>query len=226
MANDDDGDDADSGGEGGGLGDAHKPPKRKVAILMGYCGRNYYGMQACVEAPSVRRVRVAKLGSPSADERVHAFGPAAAAATVSNPGMRTIESELFRALHLAGGVSDANAEDPRKVRAVRGPEWAWGHAPMPLGVDGRRGCGRRRAPWVRARAVRRVAQYHFNRAARTDRGVHAAGQVVSLKLQLVPDLVKHINTHLPPEIRVFGPWAKRAHAASPARRFRRRGRSA
>ena len=28
-----------------------------------------------------------------------------------NPGAKTIEDELFRALHAAGGISDANADD-------------------------------------------------------------------------------------------------------------------
>lgn len=48
----------------------------------------------------------------------------------------------------------------------------------------------------------------LGRAARTDAGVHAAGNLVSLKLitQIpgVPDVVAAINTLLPPEIRVWG----------------------
>lgn len=35
-------------------------------------------------------------------------------------------------------------------------------------------------------------------------GVSAAGQVVSLKLRLIEDLVHKINEHLPPQIRVLG----------------------
>ncbi len=44
------------------------------------------------------------------------------------------------------------------------------------------------------------------RAARTDKGVHALGQVVSLKMVEVPgvDMVAEINAHLPPQIRVWG----------------------
>ncbi|XP_013856749.1 tRNA pseudouridine synthase A, mitochondrial, partial [Austrofundulus limnaeus] len=44
----------------------------------------------------------------------------------------------------------------------------------------------------------------FQRCARTDKNVSAAGQVVSLKLQLIDDLIKNINEHLPPQIRVLG----------------------
>ena len=43
------------------------------------------------------------------------------------------------------------------------------------------------------------------RCARTDRGVHAAGNVVSLKLIVEdPDIVKKINDNLNPQIRVWG----------------------
>ncbi|XP_028273861.1 tRNA pseudouridine synthase A isoform X2 [Parambassis ranga] len=44
----------------------------------------------------------------------------------------------------------------------------------------------------------------FQRCARTDKGVSAAGQVVSLKVWLIEDIVKKINEHLPPQIRVLG----------------------
>lgn len=45
----------------------------------------------------------------------------------------------------------------------------------------------------------------FMRAARTDKGVHAAGNVVSLKLIIEDeDIVEKINSHLPETIRVWG----------------------
>ncbi|XP_034751904.1 tRNA pseudouridine synthase A [Etheostoma cragini] len=44
----------------------------------------------------------------------------------------------------------------------------------------------------------------FQRCARTDKGVSAAGQVVSLKLRLIEDIVEKINEHLPSQIRVLG----------------------
>ena len=44
----------------------------------------------------------------------------------------------------------------------------------------------------------------FSRCARTDKGVSAAGQVVSLKLLMIPDLIESINAHLPEDIRIFG----------------------
>lgn len=45
----------------------------------------------------------------------------------------------------------------------------------------------------------------FQRAARTDKGVHAAGNVVSLKLIIEdPDIISKINAALPEQIRVWG----------------------
>ncbi|XP_019937118.2 pseudouridylate synthase 1 homolog [Paralichthys olivaceus] len=44
----------------------------------------------------------------------------------------------------------------------------------------------------------------FQRCARTDKGVSAAGQVVSLKLRLIEDVIEKINEHLPKQIRVLG----------------------
>lgn len=44
----------------------------------------------------------------------------------------------------------------------------------------------------------------FQRCARTDKGVSAAGQVVSLKLRLIENIIEKINEHLPPQIRVLG----------------------
>lgn len=44
----------------------------------------------------------------------------------------------------------------------------------------------------------------FQRCARTDKGVSAAGQVVSLKLRLIEDIIENINKHLPAQIRVLG----------------------
>ena len=44
----------------------------------------------------------------------------------------------------------------------------------------------------------------FQRTARTDKGVHAGGQVVSMKLMLVPDLIKRVNENLCEQIRCFG----------------------
>ncbi|XP_015099247.2 pseudouridylate synthase 1 homolog isoform X1 [Vicugna pacos] len=44
----------------------------------------------------------------------------------------------------------------------------------------------------------------FQRCARTDKGVSAAGQVVSLKVWLVDDILDKINSHLPSQIRILG----------------------
>ena len=55
----------------------------------------------------------------------------------------------------------------------------------------------------------------MGRAARTDAGVHAAGNVVSMKLITaipgVPDLVARVNEELPPEIRLWGVVSQQQH---------------
>ncbi|KAI9495703.1 pseudouridine synthase [Zychaea mexicana] len=99
-------------------------PKKKVALLIGFNGTGYQGMQL-------------------------------------NPNAKTIEDDIFQALCKAGAISKANADDPKK------------------------------SAWMRA--------------ARTDKGVHAAGNVLSLKMSTPgDDVVKEINSHLPDQIRVWG----------------------
>lgn len=44
----------------------------------------------------------------------------------------------------------------------------------------------------------------FQRCARTDKGVSAAGQIVSLKVRLIEDILRKINNHLPSHIRILG----------------------
>ncbi|XP_014607264.1 PREDICTED: tRNA pseudouridine synthase A, mitochondrial-like isoform X1 [Polistes canadensis] len=99
-----------------------KIKKRPYALMMGYLGRDYYGMQV-------------------------------------NPGMKTIENDLLSALLKNNLITMENIENLRS--------------------------------------------FNFQRAARTDKGVSAARQVVSLKL---PETVNKdsINDCLPNEIRVFG----------------------
>ncbi|KAM0456143.1 hypothetical protein ACHAPV_007390 [Trichoderma viride] len=99
-------------------------PKRKVAVMIGYAGTGYKGMQL-------------------------------------NGDEETIERDLFQAFVKAGAISKANADDPRKSSLAR--------------------------------------------CARTDKGVHAAGNVISLKLIIEDeDIVDKINEALPPQIRVWG----------------------
>ncbi|KAL4864451.1 hypothetical protein BDV12DRAFT_176114 [Aspergillus spectabilis] len=98
-------------------------PKKKVAVLIGYSGTGYKGMQLSTTE-------------------------------------KTIEGELFTAFVAAGAISKANAADPKKSSLVR--------------------------------------------CARTDKGVHAAGNVVSLKLIVEdPDIVEKINEKLSSQIRVW-----------------------
>jgi len=79
------------------------------------------------------------------------------------PGVKTIENELFAAIHAAGGISDAN-NDERGFQKV-----------------------------------------HWMRSARTDKGVSAVGQVVSLNMVMhPPGMIERINLNLPDQVRVFG----------------------
>ncbi|KAJ6581968.1 pseudouridine synthase [Mycena capillaripes] len=107
---------------------APRLPKRMCALLIGFCGSGYRGMQ------------------------------------LQKNGLPTIENALFDAMVRAGAVSQDNADDPVKVNIAR--------------------------------------------AARTDAGVHAAGNIVSLKMinhvPGVPDMTARINEELPPEIRLWG----------------------
>ncbi|KAG6039567.1 hypothetical protein E4U41_002412 [Claviceps citrina] len=99
-------------------------PKRKVAVMIGYSGTGYKGMQVNGDEP-------------------------------------TIERDLFKAFIDAKAISKANADDPRKSSLAR--------------------------------------------CARTDKGVHAAGNVISLKLIIEDeDIVEKINAQLPEQIRVWG----------------------
>ncbi|PNY29730.1 tRNA pseudouridine synthase 1 [Tolypocladium capitatum] len=99
-------------------------PKRKVAVMIGYAGTGYKGMQVNGDEP-------------------------------------TIERDLFQAFIEAKAISKANADDPRKSSLAR--------------------------------------------CARTDKGVHAAGNVISLKLIIEEEgIVDRINALLPEQIRVWG----------------------
>lgn len=62
-------------------------------------------------------------------------------------------------------------------------------------------------------------QIHWNRAARTDKGVSAVCQVVSAKLMFEPQegFAARVNAHLPDQIRVFG--VQRATEGFDARKF-------
>ncbi|KAG4028065.1 hypothetical protein MFRU_024g00360 [Monilinia fructicola] len=101
-----------------------RKPKHKVAVMIGYAGTGYKGLQI-------------------------------------NAQEKTIEGDIFKAFVAAGAISKANANDPKKSAFVR--------------------------------------------CARTDKGVHAAGNVLSLKLITEdPNVVENINSHLPDQVRVWG----------------------
>lgn len=71
-------------------------PKRASALLIGFCGAGYSGMQMCVRLPSY-------------DENCLKHH------CDSQKDVRTIEGTLFEALVKAGAVSKDNADDPVKV---------------------------------------------------------------------------------------------------------------
>ncbi|CAO3607065.1 unnamed protein product [Mucor hiemalis] len=100
-------------------------PKKKVALMVGFNGTGFQGMQL-------------------------------------NPGCNSVESVIFDALCKANAISKDNSDEPKKSQ------------------------------WMRA--------------ARTDKGVHAAGNLLSLKMQIPEDydVVERINSFLPPQIRVWG----------------------
>ncbi|KAI9908420.1 hypothetical protein PsorP6_016145 [Peronosclerospora sorghi] len=104
---------------------ASLPPKRRYALWVAFCGKNYSGMQM-------------------------------------NEGVKTIEAELERALFEAGGIAETNYGFLQKI--------GW------------------------------------SRAARTDKGVHAAGQLISVKLHVGKDIsafVAKVNHAIPEDIRVM-----------------------
>lgn len=97
--------------------------KRKVALLIAYCGAGYSGIQI-----------------------------------QKHENLKTIEGELIRALLAAELIQKDHAETPQKMS--------------------------------------------FQRAARTDKNVSAAGNVLSLKMLVEDNAVEKVNSHLPPAIRV------------------------
>ncbi|XP_061379850.1 pseudouridylate synthase 1 homolog isoform X2 [Danaus plexippus] len=96
--------------------------RKKMAMLLGYCGVDYYGMQR-------------------------------------NPGVPTIEEDLLKALYEAKYITEDDFNNQQNAQ--------------------------------------------FQRSSRTDKGVSAARQVVSLKLPLEVS-VDEINSRLPDCIKVFG----------------------
>lgn len=103
-----------------------RKPKRKVAVMLGYCGTGYNGMQV-----------------------------------QNDPNVKTIEQDIFDAMVKAEAISKENSTDLKKNQ--------------------------------------------FQRAARTDKGVHAAGNVISLKMIIEdPEILTKINNYLPNQIRIWG----------------------
>ncbi|XP_052102656.1 pseudouridylate synthase 1 homolog isoform X1 [Mytilus californianus] len=99
-------------------------PKRKIAMLIGYNGKGYHGIQI-------------------------------------NKEVNTIENEILKALVKTQCIPQEHADVPQKMS--------------------------------------------FQRACRTDKGVSAAMNLLSLKVIIdIENLLEKINSHLPEQIRVFG----------------------
>ena len=81
-------------------------PKRRCALLIGFCGSGYNGMQVYVA-----RLFYSLNGNNSLKQ--HHLPPSPF--PNRQPDVRTIEGELFSALVKAGAVSKDNADDPVKV---------------------------------------------------------------------------------------------------------------
>lgn len=84
---------------------ANKWPKRKVAVIFGYCGTGYMGSQLCVTWLSCSR----RLFKPAPGVIVYGF------LFCSNPGVKTIDGELVLALGKSGFVLESNLEPLTKV---------------------------------------------------------------------------------------------------------------
>jgi tRNA pseudouridine(38-40) synthase len=110
-----------------------------------------------------------------------------------NPGAFAVEDEMERVLHEVGAISDRDFGDLHKV-SEKG--------------EGKCRSAQRSATAFLASlclVFRFSPQIAWNRAARTDKGVHAAGQVVSFRMHLPPgseaELIEKINARCPPDLR-------------------------
>lgn len=86
--------------DGQPLPKAPRYPKRQCALLIGFCGSGYNGMQMCV--------------------RVNLANQISSLLRISQPqglGLKTIEGVLFDALVKVGAVSRDNSDNPVKVRS-------------------------------------------------------------------------------------------------------------
>jgi tRNA pseudouridine38-40 synthase len=171
---------------------APRLPKKQSALLIGFCGTGCNGMQMYAKISTSSYLFLSVFFSVQHCHIVYEkhfilflLFPALlnmSMVGIRQPDVRTIEGVLFDALVRAGAVSKDNADDPVKVGCLHD---VW-HVSYPL----------------------LSLQVSLGRAARTDAGVHAAGNLVSMKLITaipgVEDFVARINEELPPEIRVWG----------------------
>lgn len=81
--------------DGNPIPKAPRYPKRQCALMLGFCGSGYSGMQMCA------------THSELFIQRTHI--------SISQPDVRTIEGVLFDALVKIGAVSQDNADNPTKV---------------------------------------------------------------------------------------------------------------
>lgn len=115
-----------------------KIKQRKVAIVFGYIGEDYYGLQR-------QNGPLGETGQCSLSGRCQL--------------VRTVEDEIVRALVSLEAISEQDAICMKQMR--------------------------------------------FQRAARTDKGVSARANFLSLRMRMVDDLVSRMNHLLPSDIKVF-----------------------
>ncbi|TKA71859.1 hypothetical protein B0A49_03578, partial [Cryomyces minteri] len=92
-------------------------PKKKVAVMIGYSGSGYKGMQ--IEGEKGDRVLLDQLRARAVAEKQSTLKPSRRKRSTnsyghSNTTERTIEGDLFTAFVKAGAISKANADDPKK----------------------------------------------------------------------------------------------------------------
>jgi tRNA pseudouridine38-40 synthase len=131
--------------------------KERVALVFGYVGKRFQGLQR-------------------------------------NPGAFAVEDELEGALHRAGGIAASNLGDFQKLGLIVAVEEYSIRLMQPA-------------------SDRMLSTFAgWNRCARTDKGVHAMGQVVSLRLRVprctdgtvdYAGMRDRVNAQLPSDVRIF-----------------------
>lgn len=128
-----------------GEGEGRRAPKKKYALIFGYNGRRFHGMQRQQHVLRSAATDPRSAAPPMDENSPLTDGSPSGASPVSDESdkeLRTVEGELFEALLKIGALTP---------QLVNRPEWIM-----------------------------------WSRVGRTDAGVHAACQVVTAKLNIIP----------------------------------------